>query len=78
MKYSDLRESGLSWQRLESFGLEYKYGALFLQDKLERAEAITKLETEIKRYARRQMTWWKRNTEIQWMEKENTFKQMRL
>jgi len=26
-----LKSAGLSWKRLENFGLEYKFGALYLQ-----------------------------------------------
>jgi tRNA dimethylallyltransferase len=61
-----LHKHGLSWKRLESFGLEYKYGALFLQKKLSYDEAREQLLTAIKNYSKRQMTWWKRNKDIRW------------
>lgn len=61
-----LNENGLSWKRLESFGLEYKYIALYLQKKITKDEVLTKLETEIWRYAKRQNTWFKRDEKIKW------------
>ncbi len=58
---------GLSWKRLESFGLEYKFGALYLQKKINKKEFIDQLSTAIKQYSKRQMTWWKRNKLIHWI-----------
>lgn len=52
-----LRASGLSWKRLESFGLEYKYVALLLQKKITLDEMKERLEFEIRHYAKRQLTW---------------------
>jgi tRNA dimethylallyltransferase len=63
-----LHEQSLSWQRLESFGLEYKFGALYLQGKITREEMLVQTSSAIKHYAKRQMTWWKRNTAIKWLE----------
>ncbi len=65
-----LHEQGLSWQRIESLGLEYTFGALNLQGKLSYNEMLEKSATSIKRYSKRQMTWWKRNKDIQWIKNE--------
>ncbi len=62
----NLHARGLSWKRMESLGLEYRYLSRYLRGRLTKAEMIEKLETEIYRYAKRQMTWFKRNKEIQW------------
>ncbi len=62
-----LKKNGLSWKRLESFGLEYKFCALHLQGKISREEMESLLFTAIRQYAKRQMTWWKRNKEIKWI-----------
>jgi len=63
--------AGLSWERLEAFGLEYKYCAQHLQGRLTEAQMIQKLETEIWRYAKRQMTWFKKfNTDTHWYHPE--------
>ncbi len=63
----NLHESGVSFKRLEEFGLEYRYVALHLQNKLSKQEMIEKLKKEIKHYAKRQMTWFKRDKRIKWI-----------
>jgi tRNA dimethylallyltransferase len=55
-----LHEAGVSWKRLESLGLEYRYLALFLQNKLSKADMLTQLELAIWHYAKRQRTWFKK------------------
>ncbi len=62
-----LRTQGLSWKRLESFGLEYRWLALYLQNKITRSEMETGLLRDIMHYAKRQMRWFKRNPNIQWV-----------
>ncbi len=67
-----LHTQGLSWKKLEAFGLEYKYGALHLQGKITKKELTEQLLQAIKQYAKRQLTWWKRNPNIQWFDKAPT------
>ncbi len=62
-----LHAQGLSWKRLESFGLEYKWIALYLQKKMTRKEMYTRLLHAIIQYSKRQMTWFKRNKNIHWI-----------
>ncbi len=62
-----LRVAGLSWKRLESFGLEYKWLALYLQNKVSREEMLERLATDIYRFAKRQITWFKKDTSINWL-----------
>lgn len=62
-----LRQSGLSWKRLEEFGLEYRFLALYLQKKISYQEMIVQLEHAINQYARRQMVWFKRDSRIKWV-----------
>jgi tRNA dimethylallyltransferase len=58
---ADLHENKkVSWKRLESFGLEYKYIALYLQKKLEYAEMAEKINIASRQYAKRQMSWLRR------------------
>ncbi len=59
---------GLSWKRLDDFGLEYRYIALYLQEKSTKQEMIEKIQKESEHYAKRQMTWFKRNKEVHWIE----------
>lgn len=63
---SALHKNGVSWKRLEQLGLEYRYVARHLQKKLTKSEMIAELEQEIVHYAKRQMQWFKRNTDIKW------------
>jgi tRNA dimethylallyltransferase len=63
-----LHEEGLSYDRLESLGLEYRYIARHLCGELSYDEMLTVLETKIRQFAKRQMTWLKRDTEIVWVE----------
>ncbi len=51
---------GLSWQRLDNLGLEYRYVSRYLRGLISKKEMIGTLEKEIYRYAKRQMTWFKR------------------
>ena len=62
-----LRKSGVSWKRLEEFGLEYRYTAFYLQRKMDYQEMTKKLQKEIEHYAKRQMTWFKRDKRIHWI-----------
>lgn len=64
----NLHKKGLSWKRMEELGLEYRYLALYLQKKITKDEMIEQLNSEIRRYAKRQMTWFKRDEKIFWIE----------
>lgn len=55
-----LIEDGLSYQELEYYGLEYKYIAYYLQGKRTYESFLCQLETEIHRYAKRQMTYFRK------------------
>jgi tRNA dimethylallyltransferase len=67
----NLQADGVSWQRLNSFGLEYRFIAYYLQGKLEYDEMIEKLGIAIYRFAKRQKTWFKRwekqGRKIEWI-----------
>ncbi len=68
----NLHKSGLSWQKLESFGLEYKYIALYLQKQIESIEELKNiLATKSRQYAKRQMTWFQRDERIRWFSPED-------
>lgn len=58
---------GLSWARLESLGLEYRFTARYLQGKISKEEMITQLQKEIEHFAKRQMTWFKKDKSIHWV-----------
>lgn len=60
----NLHENDLSYARLESLGLEYKYVSLYLQKKLTKKDMLIELENQIWHYAKRQRTWFKKNKEL--------------
>ena len=69
-----LHKQGLFWQRMESLGLEYRFMARHLQGKITRGEMVKQLESEIWQYAKRQMTWFKRDKNIKWFEPAKSFR----
>ncbi len=67
-----LYNSGVAWEKLEFYGLEYRLIAQYLQDKLNRNDMIQKLRSAIGRFAKRQETFFRRmekqGVEIHWLE----------
>jgi tRNA dimethylallyltransferase len=61
-----LSDSGISYERLHSFGLEYRYGSEYVQGKITLEQCKELLATKTWQFAKRQMTWFKRNPEIHW------------
>jgi tRNA dimethylallyltransferase len=59
-----LIDDGISHNKLQFFGLEYKYLSLYLQGKLNYNDMYQKLNSAIHNFAKRQMTWFRK------MEKE--------
>lgn len=55
-----LMKMGLNYDDLIYYGLEYKYVALYLQGSLAYDQFVDKLGTEIHRYAKRQMTYFRK------------------
>jgi len=66
-----LLESGITFERLASFGLEYKFISMLLQGKLSFDEMFQKLNTAIHQFAKRQMTWFRKmereGVKIEWL-----------
>lgn len=63
----NLHKQGLSWKRLFDFGLEYRYLSLYLQKKIAENEMINSINKSSIQYAKRQMTWFKRDPNIKWI-----------
>jgi len=61
-----LHDKGLSWKKMRELGLEYRYMALYLENKISKTEMIEELKNKIYQYAKRQKTWFKRDTEVKW------------
>lgn len=62
----NLKKIGLSDKRISELGFEYLYPNLFLNKKITKQEMIEKTIQGNIKYAKRQMTWFKRDTETKW------------
>ena len=67
-----LLKDGLTYERLNYFGLEYKFIALYLKKELNYNDMFQKLNSAIHNFAKRQMTWFrkmeKEGIKINWIE----------
>lgn len=61
----------LSYERLASFGMEYKWISLYLQKKITKKDCIAGINKDTLAYAKRQMTWFKKNRDIYWVSMDN-------
>ncbi len=62
----ELNKKGLGFERMRELGLEYRYLADYLENKIDKKKLALKLQNEIWHYAKRQMTWFKRDKSIKW------------
>jgi len=66
-----LHESGIAWEKLDYFGLEYRYVGLYLQGNIRYNDMFQILNTRIHQYAKKQETWFRRmekkGIEINWI-----------
>jgi len=65
-----LLSQGITHERLESLGLEYRYVSRFLTGEITRDEMITQIVLKSRQFAKRQMTWLKRDKAIKWFKKD--------
>jgi tRNA dimethylallyltransferase len=73
LEVKKLRRQGVSFKRLEELGLEYRYVARLCQGSGGQAqykEIVAQLQKEIEHFAKRQMTWFKRDKKIYWVKKQ--------
>lgn len=62
-----LHRQGLSWKRLDDLGLEYRYISHYLRGLISYDEMKQKILRESYQYAKRQLTWFKRDSNIIWI-----------
>ena len=66
-----LVENGISFEKLNYFGLEYKFAGMYLKGELSYMAMFQKLNSAIHNFAKRQMTWFrkmeKEGTQIHWI-----------
>ena len=78
-----IHDSGISWERLEKLGLEYRFCSQFLQGQIASKDDLYEgLFVAIRQFAKRQETWFrmmeKKGVEIHWLDagsKEERIKQ---
>ncbi len=67
-----LLNDGMKMERLDYFGLEYKFIGKYLRHEITKDKLIQDLSTAIRRFAKRQRTWFrrmeKRGVKINWIE----------
>jgi tRNA dimethylallyltransferase len=67
-----LHERGVAWDRLDYYGLEYRYIGAYLQGKLNRNDMFQRLNSAIHDFAKRQENWFrkmeKNGAVINWVE----------
>ena len=74
--------NGVTHERLDSFGLEYRFISRYLQGHLTKEEMTTKLNTAIHQFAKKQMTFFrnmeKNGIKIYWIPKGDFEKALKL
>ncbi len=63
---NNLHDTGVSFKKLYSFGLEYRYGSEYIQETINLDQFNELLAIKTWQFAKRQMTWFKRNQNIHW------------
>ena len=75
LEVENLLKSGVGHDRLFYFGLEYRYISEYITGNLTYDELVKNLNTAIHRFAKKQMTFFrrmeKRNIKINWIEDNN-------
>jgi len=74
-----LMAQGISPEKLDYYGLEYRYVSKYLLNELSREEMFRKLNTAIHQFAKRQMTYFrgmeKRGIAIHWLQGEDSMEE---
>ena len=63
-----LLEEGISEEFLVKLGLEYKYLTWYLTGRIGYDQMVEELGNAIKKFAKRQMTWFRRDPRIRWLD----------
>lgn len=71
----ELLHNGITYDKLDFFGLEYKFIGRYLKGELSYEEMFQKLNSSIHNFAKRQMTWFRKmereGIEINWIDGAN-------
>ena len=63
-----LLDDGISEEFLTKLGLEYKYLTWYLTGKITYNQMVEELGNAIKKFAKRQMTWFRKDPRIHWLD----------
>ncbi|MBR5110262.1 MAG: tRNA (adenosine(37)-N6)-dimethylallyltransferase MiaA [Clostridia bacterium] len=66
-----LMDAGVSTEFLRKLGLEYRYLTEYLQGQWTYEQMLDELSRAIKRFAKRQMTWFRREEDLHWLDMAN-------
>jgi tRNA dimethylallyltransferase len=67
-----LHYEGVTWERMDSLGLEYRYISKYLQGELTKEAMIEQLAGKTRLFAKRQLTWLRKDTDIVWINPRDT------
>lgn len=62
-----IRQIPISWKRLEDFGLEYRWVAYYLQNKIDYSQMRQGVIKDSLKLVRHQMNWFKKDQRIHWV-----------
>ena len=66
-----LLASGVTHERLERFGLEYRYASRYLRGEIDYETMVNEIVVKSRQFAKRQISWLKRDQSIQWFDKND-------
>lgn len=67
-----LLANGVTHERLEKFGLEYRYASRYLRGEVDFETMVNEIVVKSRQFAKRQLTWLKRDQTIHWFTKTDT------
>jgi tRNA dimethylallyltransferase len=62
-----LRKMGVSFKRIEEFGMHYREIAKYLKGEISEKEMIENSIREIQNYAKKQLNWFKKDKRVKWV-----------
>lgn len=65
-----LIRQGVTWERLDDFGLEYRFIGKYLKGELNYEVMVRQLSLASRQFAKRQLTWFKKDARIHWLDNQ--------
>ncbi len=72
-----LLAAGLTYERLDNLGLEYRFASQIVAKKISEDEGVQKLKYASHQFAKRQLTWFRKYRDLHWLEPEEAETQAR-